>query len=178
MKPIPLFNPSTTNLELFLDLDGVFAHFDKRVFDLTGKFPNELTSSQLWKNVYRDKEFFLALEMMEDAHYLWEYSKQYTPKFLTGAPSSQIAREHKKQWVLEKEHILADGTVFVFGSDHDVIVLPRRDKKLHAGPNKVLVDDRQDNITMWVDAGGVGVLHTNVWDTILQLEDLRLSMTV
>lgn len=163
MKIIPTFE-SKGPIELFLDLDGVFAHFDLGHYELTGKWPHEVPSKDLWKAIYRAKNFFLTLKFMPDAEQLWEYTKQYHPTFLTGAPSSEISRSHKKQWVAEK-----------FGEQWETIVLPSKDKQKHAGPNRILVDDRKDNIQRWNDAGGIGVLHTDVWDTIDQLEAIRMS---
>lgn len=38
--------------------------------------------------------------------------------------------------------------------------------------NQVLVDDRPDNINPWIAAGGIGILHTSVEDSIKQLRKL------
>lgn len=170
MMKIPKFDKKPA-LDLFLDMDGVFANMEKRVKDLTGKLPHEQSAARMWKSVYFDKEFFLSLELMEDAHHLWKYAVQYEPKFLTGAPAWAYAREQKRLWV-KKEHTLADGTKFVF-DPVEVLVVPRKDKRLHAHPKAILVDDREDNVAMWTDAGGIGVVHRDVWDTIEQLEKIR-----
>lgn len=146
--------------KLYLDLDGVFADFDGRVKLLTGKNPHEL-GKDLWKIISRDKEFFASLELMKDAEYLWEYCKQYNPTFLTGAPSSQRMRDQKQEWTADK-----------FGV-YDTIVLPKRDKLLYSGWKKVLVDDTQENIHAWVQKGGVGIHHRDVWETIEALEQTR-----
>lgn len=115
----------------------------------------------------------MSLELKDEAQYLWEYAKQYKPKFLTGAPSSHKARDQKRQWILEKEHSLPDGSTFTFGKEFEVIVLPRKDKQLYASSNAVLLDDREDNIKQWKDAGGIGVLHFDVFFSIGQLESIR-----
>lgn len=164
MIVIPTFK-NYAPIELFLDLDGVFAHFDLGHYELTGKWPHEVSGSQMWKAIYKAKNFFLTLKFMPDAEILWEYMKQYDPRFLTGAPSSNASREHKKLWVAEK-----------FGPQYETIVLPSKDKQLYAGDHKVLVDDRKDNIQRWVDAGGIGVLHDgDVWKTIHAMEEIRLK---
>ena len=152
-------------LELFLDLDGVFANFDLRVFELTGKWPHELASREMWKAVDRDEGFFLNLAFMPGAETLWAYAKQYRPTFLTGAPSRPVTHDHKRTWVAEK-----------FGSEWRVIVLPSKDKQIHAHPTAILVDDRDDNIQRWVDAGGIGILHDgDVQATIGRLEQVRTT---
>lgn len=166
MRKVPKID--TKPFELFLDLDGVFAHFDKRVFDLSGKWPHELGKG-LWKLIMADKEFFAKLELMPEAEHLWEYSKQYAPIFLTGAPPGERSRNQKREWTGRK-----------FGSEwsEKTIVLPKRDKPLYSGPNKVLVDDTHGNIESWVEKGGIGIHHKDPWATIEQLEELRLGYNV
>jgi hypothetical protein len=162
MKNIPVINVKP-NLELFLDLDGVMASFDARVIKLSGKHPKEfLRSKDLWNVVMGDKDFFLSLELMPDADDLWRYCKQYHPTFLTGAPPGDHTKAQKRLWVEQK-----------FGPEYITIVLPKREKQLYAGPLKVLVDDTKINIDQWIAAGGIGILHKDVWDTISQLEDIR-----
>ena len=146
---------------LFLDLDGVFSDFNRRVHHLSGKQPHEL-GNKLWKIIMADKQFFASLELMKDAEYLWEYAKQYDPIFLTGAPPGERSREQKRVWVAEK-----------FGEQYTTIVLPKKEKQLHSGPHKVLVDDTQVNIDQWVNKGGHGVFHADVWETIDRLEEIR-----
>ena len=152
--------------ELFLDLDGVFADFNKRVFKLSGKWPHELQKG-LWKIIMADKQFFASLEMMPDAEYLWEYAKQYNPVFLTGAPPGERSRNQKKEWVAK-----------MFGDEHPTIVLPKRDKPLYSGWRKVLVDDTPANIQEWIEKGGAAVHHKDPWESIEQLEELRKQYTV
>jgi hypothetical protein len=162
MKNIPVINVKP-NLELLLDIDGVFGNFNARVIKLSGKHPSELKRTKdLWNIIMADKDFFLSLELMSDADDLWRYCKQYHPTFLTGAPPGERAKEQKKLWVEQK-----------FGPEYVTIVVPKKDKHLYAGPLKILVDDTQSNIDQWIAAGGIGVYHKDVWDTIAQLEDLR-----
>ena len=163
MRKVPLID--TKPFEVYLDLDGVFADFEGRVKLITGKHPHEMSSNSLWKAIHRDTEFFYNLEFMENAHILWEYTKQYSPKFLTGLPSGRGSKEQKIRWVAEK-----------FGTEHETIVLPKREKQLHSGPNKVLIDDTRTNINEWVLKGGHGIFHKgDVWKTIDAMEELRLA---
>jgi hypothetical protein len=151
---------------VFLDLDGVFADFDAGVRELTGKGPGELDKRRMWAAVHSKKDFFLALALLDGADVLWAYFKQYKPTFLTGAPSSHAFREQKVQWVSEK-----------FGPEWTTIVLPRRDKQLHSGPNKVLVDDNDELIEQWVAKGGFGFLYRgDPLETIEAVEELRMAV--
>jgi len=112
-----------------------------------------------------DKKFFISLELMPDAEHLWAYTRQYNPIFLTGAPPGQSSREQKEEWVVKQ-----------FGAEWKTIVLPKKDKQLHSGPNKVLIDDNRQNINEWVAKGGHGILHKgDVWATIAAIEELRIG---
>lgn len=164
-KQIPLIDSKP--FDVFLDLDGVFADFEKRVFDLSGRKPHELGKA-LWKIIMADKMFFASLEMMPDSLHLWEYSKQYKPTFLTGSPPGERSQNQKREWVAKK-----------FGEEWVTIVLPKRDKPLHSGPGKLLIDDTPANIAAWVEKGGHGILHKgDVWETINAVEELRLGYRV
>ena len=157
---IPIIDSQPFSLSL--DLDGVFADFNKRVYQISGKFPHQFDRG-MWKVIMADKKFFESLDMMPDAHYLWEYVKQYNDlKFLTGAPPGERFRNQKKEWVARK-----------FGTQYETIVLPKKDKQLYSGPNRLLIDDTPINIEQWVSKGGLGVLHKDVRETIEIIEELR-----
>jgi hypothetical protein len=162
MKNIPKID--TKPFELYLDLDGVFADFDGGFFKLSnGRWPHQVEKKVLWSIINSVDEFFYELDLMKDAEHLWEYCKQYNPKFLTGLPAKKNGREQKQKWVAEK-----------FGSEWETIVLPKKEKQLHSGPNKVLIDDTMVNIEQWVSKGGHGIFHAgDVWETIAKLEELR-----
>ncbi len=136
-------------LQVFLDLDGVFADFDRRVKHLTGKHPSQLDRAHLWKMVNADKRFFAELELIEGCMLLWEATKDLEPIFLTGAPSSKVFQQQKREWVSR-----------IFGLELIVHVVPKRLKQDFSGPHKVLIDDTPENIEQWIARGGHGILHT------------------
>ncbi|HYD62005.1 MAG TPA: hypothetical protein VEC35_16690 [Noviherbaspirillum sp.] len=135
-------------MQVYLDLDGVFADFDKRVKHLTGKHPNQLDRGRLWKMVNSDKRFFAELELIEGCMVLWEATKDLEPVFLTGAPSSKVFQEQKREWVAR-----------IFGPEFVVHVVPKKLKQDFSGPHKVLIDDSPENIEQWNARGGHGILH-------------------
>lgn len=163
---VPKIN--TKPFELFLDLDGVFAHFDRGVEKIFNKPVHEVPRKEMWKRINSHPDgFFYTLEMMPDADHLWAYTSQFDPTILSGLPSMRTGREQKVQWV--NKHLIHP----IGWSPEKIIVLPRVEKQFHSGPNKVLVDDHSENIEMWRSKGGIGVLHTDVWKTISDLEELR-----
>ena len=140
---------AAARLQVFLDLDGVFADFDARVHRLCGKFPHQLDRTRLWKIVSADKRFFAELELIEGCLELWEATRDLEPVFLTGAPRSRQFQEQKRDWVAR-----------IFGPEYLVHVVPKRLKQEFAGPGKVLIDDTPENIEQWIARGGHGILHT------------------
>lgn len=136
-------------LQVYLDLDGVFADFDTRVKHLTGKHPGQLSRDQLWKAVNADKRFFAELELIEGCMLLWEATRDLEPVFLTGAPTSRVFQEQKREWVAR-----------IFGPEFMVHVVPKKLKQDFSGPHKVLIDDTPQNIEQWIARGGHGILHT------------------
>jgi 5'(3')-deoxyribonucleotidase len=149
-------------LQVFLDLDGVFADFDARVKRLTGKHPNELPRDRLWKIINKDKRFFAELELIEGCLVLWEATKDLEPIFLTGAPSSKTFQEQKREWVSR-----------IFGPEFLVHVVPKKLKQDFSGPHKVLIDDTPVNIEQWKARGGYGILHTGDHEsTVKALKEL------
>ncbi|WP_194725522.1 5' nucleotidase, NT5C type [Noviherbaspirillum malthae] len=135
-------------LQVFLDLDGVFADFDARVKHLTSKHPSQLDRSRLWKMINSDKRFFAKLELIEGCMALWEATRDLEPVFLTGAPSNKTFQQQKKEWVAR-----------IFGPEFTVHVVPKKLKQDYSGPHKVLIDDTPENIEQWIARGGHGILH-------------------
>jgi len=135
-------------LQVFLDLDGVFADFDARGKHLTGKHPSQLDRSRLWKMINSDKRFFAELELIEGCMALWEATRDLEPVFLTGAPSNRTFQQQKKEWVAR-----------IFGPEFTVHVVPKKLKQDFSGPHKVLIDDTPENIQQWIARGGHGILH-------------------
>ena len=91
---------------VFLDMDGVFADFDRHILDITGKRPAEFTrKSDMWDIVKRimesGQQFFGALRPMLDAHILWDGVKDHPISFLTatGHIYPDAVDTQKRQWV-------------------------------------------------------------------------------
>jgi hypothetical protein len=128
------------------DLDGVHAQFDESVIELTGVLPKTLDDAGiLWSTLAKYPSFFADLkpypEMIELYHEVKD--KVGYSRVITGRPRKETfpnSSQHKIDWALSKDkqkHMSEDHT-------HDI-----------------LIDDRIDNITRWVQAGGIGILHTS-----------------
>ena len=143
--------------KIYCDLDGVLIDFNKGYEKLTGlELGNEHRSdSNFWEPINNaGYDFWVNLEWMSDGHKLWDFISPYNPEILS-APSRQTeSRIAKHDWV---ERELPGVHLILRSAKH---------KKDFASPNSILIDDREDNVKGWIDAGGKGILHTSADDTI------------
>ena len=156
--------------KIYCDMDGVLADFDKRFKDLN---PEHLSAAQyqtkygiekFWNFIDEENKvkFWVVIPWMPDGKQLWDYIKDKQPTLLSAPSRKPASRLGKRLWV--KNNI--PGTP---------LILAAADKKQnYSGRNKILIDDRLDNIEQWVSQGGIGILHTSAQDTIQQLKKYEI----
>ena len=152
--------------ELAFDSDGVIADFDKKVIQiLGGKRIHEVPKGVLWSSIERyDREvepFFESLELMDGAMRLLDFGRANFQRTFILTASGYTPKDgaaQKMRWYARK----------VPGMEV-IVVAKSPDKAAYATPRTILVDDRAKSIDPWVAAGGIGILHTSVDDTIEQL---------
>jgi len=156
--------------KIYCDMDGVLADFDKRFKDLN---PEHLSAAQyqtkygiekFWNFIDEENKvkFWVGIPWMPDGKQLWDYIKDKQPTLLSAPSRKPASRLGKRLWV--KNNI--PGTP---------LILAAADKKQnYSGRNKILIDDRLDNIEQWVSQGGIGILHTSAQDTIEQLKKYEI----
>lgn len=151
--------------KIYCDMDGVLVDFNKGYFELTGHQLDGIhrTDTHFWDPINEaGYEFWINLEWMPDGKELWSYIEKYTPELLSAPSRQPDSRIAKNDWVKRE----LPGVHLILRS--------AKHKKDFASPTSILIDDRVDNIADWVSAGGIGILHKNAEDTILQLKDLNL----
>ena len=153
--------------KIYCDLDSVLTDFDSRFKQFSGMLPHEYEPKyelqMFWEII--DKEghhFWSKMEWMCDGRQLWEYISIHNPSLLSSPSSKRSSRHGKRLWVNEN----IPGT--------KLILSKRENKKRYSGKNSILIDDRTDNISDWVNAGGIGILHTSTSNTINELKKLGL----
>lgn len=153
------------NYKLYLDSDGVLASFTSRVIEiLDGRNIHEVSKGLLWSRIEkydRDvQKFFEHLDLMPGAEKLVEFAKANFENvaILTATgytPKDAAAQKHR--WYAKN-----------FPEVHVICVAKSSDKAAYA-QDAILVDDREKSLEPWRQAGGIGILHTSVDDTIEQL---------
>ncbi len=92
-------------------------------------------------------------------------------KFLTGPALNAVCYEGKADWtkvfVPERANATPGNSIL-----EDLIICRSEEKFLLAEPNRILVDDRLENIRMWEAAGGIGIHHDGDYaDTLKRLNE-------
>jgi hypothetical protein len=155
--------------QLFLDCDGVLADFDKRAREILGMCPREYekgskseSGSDFWTRIYSTEDFFYSLDPMPDAHELVEATRHLNPIILTGLPRGDWAKEQKLRW--RDVHF----------PDLEMICCRSVDKIKHANPGDVIVDDWHKYQHIWIDGGGIFILHTSAETSIQELKTIGI----
>lgn len=151
---------------IFCDFDGVLVDFERGFEMFYGKKHSDVPEYVMWTIIKNNMNHWQQLPAMPGALQLWAYIAHYDPTILTGCPTNgkQLAIDGKTIWKTRElgEHvpIIAD--------------LSRHKPKYMKAPGDILIDDMEKNITRWVEAGGVGILHTDAASTIAKLKELGL----
>lgn len=149
---------------IYLDMDGVLCDFNKHYTNLFGMHPKQARDqkngnySSFW-NTFVDNGEFVNIPPLEGydkiLHAVAEYRRQMkgevTIRILTSSGGQSKYAEvaaQKTQWL--KDHFII----------YEPIVVPgRRYKQEYANPYSILIDDTQDVIEDWKEAGGIGIQH-------------------
>lgn len=150
---------------LFVDLDGVLADMDGYYLQQFGESSvrsNPRPPARFWSNIRRHGTFFRELPLLPDARELWQGVEHLQPTILTGVPSRiPNVEEHKRAWVAQH-----------FGLHVPVICCASVDKRRHGRPGDVLIDDWHKYQNLWVEMGGVFILHTSARTSLERLAEV------
>lgn len=150
-------------MQLYLDMDGVLADFDRRALEILGMpsrdFEGRYGAKAFWAVLQDSPDFYNSFQPMIDAPFLVDAVDHLNPIVLTGIPLGDWAPIQKRAWIET-----------YFG--YPVITCRAKEKSLHCKPGDIIVDDRSEYRHLWEAAGGTWVLHTSAYDSIQQLKQL------
>lgn len=148
--------------QLYLDCDGVLADFDRGATALLGMKPKAFQKrhgiGRFWAKLARAPDFYFGLPLLPDAMRLFDAVKHLDPIILTGLPIGNWAAEQKVRWAAR----YFPGT--------RIITTMARDKRDHARPGDVLVDDQLRHAHLWEEVGGIFVRHRSADETLERLK--------
>ena len=158
--------PEAIIKKIYLDMDGVIADFDRRYKARYKMLPREAEEHKEFDKFFtqfiKDGEF-ATLDLMPDAMELIRFLRGLKiPTEILSSSSSEKRdpdiRPQKLEW-LKKNNI-----------EFPAIIVPgKRHKKEYSNKNTLLIDDTPANIDQWRREGGIGILHTDAFTTILSL---------
>jgi hypothetical protein len=154
---------SGTSWQVFCDLDGVLADFDRGVVERTGVKPRQFSRRhKMWKCLAppHTSDFFGSLPLMKGASQLWTFLRPLSPAILTGAPSGDWAAPQKKKWCVDRLSLPAER----------VLVVDACDKALFSQPGAVLIDDYEKHRAPWEARGGIFIHYRSAMESIALLE--------
>jgi predicted nucleotidyltransferase len=152
--------------KLFLDMDGVICDWEKQFKRYSGGVPVETYDVEHGKkNRYffvrkNSPEFYATMPWLKDGEMLYNFVKNFPTEILSHAPD-KLAVEGKQIW-LKNNNINLKANLVPHSSD----------KAKYATVDSILIDDREDLIAQFVQAGGQGICHKNAIDTINKLKEL------
>jgi sulfur relay (sulfurtransferase) DsrC/TusE family protein len=158
---------------LYLDMDGVVADFNNWSMSVLGvKESKHSWPEEEWEKLRHYPRMYRDLEKTPEADGLVNFcrslskDKNFNLLFLTGVPKANDIH-----WAFY------DKVIWAYNRYPDIPVHfgpYSKDKQKHCLVGDILIDDRQSNITEWIAAGGIGILHQgNLHDTIKKLNEIQ-----
>jgi 5'(3')-deoxyribonucleotidase len=146
----------------YLDMDGVVADWDTAASQFLGRpqrAPDDLThyknSPEEWARIKTQARFYRTLPLMPRSAELVDLARRYRDGlgwnllFLTAVPKDDDVPWAYYDKVLWAQEHFPDVPVH-FGPHS-------WDKRKHCKPGDILVDDRPDNCSQWIESGGLAV---------------------
>lgn len=167
------FGGSRTEVETYVDLDGVLADFHGAAEKVLGRKigPNDAIGNTDWQVISDTPDFWSDMDFLRSGKKLWSHIRRQQPFILSALPRTDTggAKKGKIAWV---------GRNLKGVTKDRIILVLRKDKQKFAvnvgGRPNLLIDDNAKNIREWEAAGGIGILHhsTTVNKTIARLKKL------
>ena len=170
-----IFFEQTMKYHIYCDMDGVISDFDKLFHDISGgefdighDYEKKYGKNKFW-SIINDYgiEFWTQMPWMPEGKTLWKYIISVDPYAeILSAPSRSpgtTSREGKPIWVKRE-----------LGPHVKLNLVLAKDKHTLASPNHILIDDMEENIEKWNNAGGIGIVFKSTGQVIAELQALGM----
>lgn len=146
--------------KVMLDMDGVLSDLERQLVD--NGIDSDLPMSQLWQKIMETPRFWTGMKMMPGARRLIDYVEALqVPIEILTSPSKSDPRCRPGKIVWCRSH----------GIDFPIHFARAKSKYKFAKPGIVLIDDKPETIAAWKQAGGIGIVHRNLAETIHALAE-------
>lgn len=156
---------------IYVDMDGVLCDFIKRVKDVTGtdyKDPdlNHMSKSETKQKINRYDKFWHEMPWHEGGQELWRFVAKQNPKILSAHANWDANSIPGKYYWTKKNLNIPKSQVLLVKRDQ------KKDYATDGNRQNILIDDYIKNIREFESAGGIGIHHTSVQNTINTLKKL------
>jgi hypothetical protein len=170
-------------VRVFCDLDGVLVDFN-RGFKMIDANKDKLSPKEyeekygiekMWEMVDEAGDSYWAnLKWMKDGRELWDYLSQFDPIILSSPSRSKHSVHGKMKWINRNLGIGQEKPTKSSKKwdPESRIILSGYKYKFAQGENDILIDDTEQKIKDWTEAGGTGILHNDATDTIRVMEEI------
>lgn len=153
---------------IYLDMDGVLCNFERRYFQLYNELPGSMRDRKDFNLHWQD---FIDTKQFETLEWYPGGKELVTFCFETDLPielltSSGGVKNHDE--VARQKRVWLDNNGLVKLKAN--VVAGRKHKAEFATPNAILIDDTQDIIQAFNAAGGIGILHKEIGNTLMMLK--------
>ena len=146
--------------KIYVDMDGVLTDWDSRFKEYSGgKSADGYEEKDMWEIINRGGvKWWSDMKWLPDGKTLWKHLMATKPTILTKPSRDKSSITGKEIWL--KKNLPGVEKIIT------------QDKSQYAEPNAILIDDTEKNINGWEEAGGIGILHKNLNDTVMQLNKI------
>jgi predicted nucleotidyltransferase len=150
--------------KIYVDMDGVLTDWEKQFERLFGvpveTYEAEHGKEKRYELVHKNSpNFYATMPWMNDGKILYNFIKEFPTEILSHGTDPECI-QGKEKWLSNHNITLKQN-----------LVPEREDKAKFATPDSILIDDREDNVNEFIQAGGIGILHKNATDTINKLKE-------
>lgn len=174
MHCVPCCHPISPDVRrqpfIYLDLDGVFADFFTFARNVLGQEYHDTAPALAWGRLSLVPRLFRQLAVLPGSLEIYHALKHHGDRLqvLTATPLPTgfllTAAKDKRRWVAKNiSETLKVNTVTGGVNKYKL-----------CQPGDVLIDDLARNLKPWEEAGGIGIHHTSVQDTLARLAELGL----
>jgi hypothetical protein len=158
--------------KVYCDMDQVLTNFlggSRKALGQEFNDPCLGTDHEKWLILAKNPTFWLDLKWMPGAHQIWDRIKNKNTYILSACPpkdENPLCPSQKKEWCQRELGISSDR----------VFTVQRNDKKKFAmnGLPNLLIDDHYETVDVWHRAGGYGIWHQTVPETLIELQQFGL----
>ena len=174
----------TAFIYIYCDMDGVITNFLGGARKILGKeFSDPVLGEgpEKWGLLSRHPTFWLDLPWMPGAEQFWHFLSQHHPYVLSVCPPVEWysnSKIQKEMWCEDKLNIPARKCITVEKREHKQLfatghVYSEEENCYIKIPN-LLIDDHPQNVAEWIEAGGVGIVHYTIPETMSRLLEYGL----